>query len=585
MLIRPPTAGPSPSTPKTLLVSIGANASLFIGWGPATIISRDGTTIAFVAEQAGIRRLFVRGLDQLRATPLPGTEGANHPFFSPDGRWIAFFADEKLKKVPTSGGPVMTLCDARRGRGGDWGDDGVIVFAPDISVPLHRVSAAGGAPEVVGADGVERATRRWPQVLPDGKGVLYTSNSKQTLAGFETAEVRVASPGSATPKVLVRQAYYGRYVTSGHLIYVQFGRVLAVRFDLEKLKTMGDAVSILDSAEVNQGSGGAQLSFSSDGTLVYVPRRPQASPLDWVTREGVASKLVALESDWANPKFSPDGTKLAFDASDGRQRDIFVYDMKRGARKQMTFEGSNDFLPVWSPDGRFLAFSSDRSGGDVANIYWMKADGTNEATRLTRSTEDENVGSWHPSGRWLAYSSSNAERRLDIKILPVEDDRLGGLTAGEPLDFLSTQATEGRPMFSPDGRWIAYSSDETGEVEVFVRPFPSSGGKWRVSRHGGWYPRWASKPPRLMFTELDNRQVFFAEYDGRGESFEASEPALWSKPAHKALGGFLPYDVHPEGSRIVMRVDTVEPIDHVVLFSGFLEFLRKAVPGNEGSAP
>ena len=591
---RPPV--PAPSPPKKLLVTLGADASLATGWGPSAILSPDGSTLAFLAEQGDRTRLFVRGLDQLQATALPGTEDATHPFFSPDGKWIAFFGQEKLKKVPTVGGAVVTLCDARRGRGGDWGDDGMVVFAPDINVPLHRVSAEGGTPVPLGTDGDEGGTHRWPQVLPGGRGILFTRDVAQTAEQFEKGEIVVASlktgpsgQGGAvsdgravTPKVVVRRAYYGRYVPSGHLVYVQKDRLFAARFDLDRMEVIGQGVPILDLVGANVGSGGAQISFSSEGTLVYLPESFLPAPIDWVTRDGPTTALYAKESIWANPRFSPDGARLAVDISDGKQRDIFIYEVERGLLTPLTLDPDNDSDPVWSPDGKRIAFSSDRGQAGALNLYWMNADGTNTAQRLTRSLQDEIASSWHPSGRWLAFWARSKTSKGDLKIVPVEEGQGSALAAGQPFDVLSSTAGEARPAFSPDGRWLAYTSDESGVSEVYVRPFPGPGGTWRVSRGSGWFPRWSPREPRLLFIDLNRARVMYVDYRGQTQQFRPGEPATWSPTVFRGAGSSYAYDIHPDGRRVAARVDRKRR-DKVVFFFGFFDYLKKILPEGRGN--
>jgi serine/threonine-protein kinase len=551
-------------------------------------LSPDGATLAFVAEPSGSkqRRLFVRALHELQATALPGTEGAEHPFFSPDGRWIGFFASGKLKKVAAGGGTVASLCDAPRGRGGSWAEDGTIIFAPDIDVGFHRVSADGGKAVPLGADGFVAGTYRWPQVLPGGRGVVFTRNSSPfaTSRGFDHAEVAVTPLPSGPPRTIVRNAYYGQYLPSGHLIYVQGGRLFAVRFDIESLEVKGQPAPILEAVGASRGSGGAQVAFSSEGTLVYLPESVYDRSIDWLTRAGERFPLHEGPLDWTSPRLSPDGNKLALDVFDGNQSDIWIFDLERGTQTQLTFDAGNDLEAVWSPDGRRIVFSSDR-GQMLPNLYWMNADGTNEARRLTQSLQAERAGSWHPGGQWISFDSAgDAKTREDLRLLPVREDGAGGLNAGEPVDFLKSPAREARPMFSPDGRWIAYTSDESGDFEILVRPFPGPGGQWRVSRKGGMFPRWARHEPHLLFPGRD--LVMFAKYEVQGASFWSSEPEPWSPAAYLGSGGAYPYDVHPDGRRLVVNVDRKENSRNTLAFAfGFFDYLKDLLPDDEGNKP
>ena len=434
--------------PRKLLVSIGVDASMVPFLGAPAILSPDGTTLAVVAQATGRpAEMFIRKLDQLQAAPLAGTEGASSPFFSPDGQWIAFFAGGKLKKVSVTGGAPVTLCDAEAGRGGTWADDDTIIFTPSGSqqVKLLRVSASGGAPAVFGTLGEGAVTQRWPQALPGGKAVLYTEHSAGN--GFDSANLVVAPLAGGAPKIVMRGAYYGRYVPSGstsgtrlasasereggHLLYMQQGTLFAVPFNLDRLETAGQAVPAIDGLSALPGIGSASVAFSADGTLVYVPGSAQsnANSIDWMTRDGKTSTLRAAKAGWANPRFSPDGQKLAMDMTDGKQRDIWVYDWARDTLTQLTFDAGNDRYPVWTPDGKRIVFGSDRAKQGVLNLYWVNADGTGEPTRLTDSPNSQQPVSWHPSGKFLALSRECAAAR------PAgPDDAANGRRRGPRMD-------------------------------------------------------------------------------------------------------------------------------------------------------
>jgi serine/threonine-protein kinase len=574
------TPGPAP---RTLLASIGADASLRTDRGASAILSPDGRTLAFTARQAGKTVLFVRNLDQLQAAALAGTEDAAYPFFSPDGHWIAFFAGGRLKKVSVTGGAPLNLCDAPSGRGGAWTDDDTIVFAP-ASAPntrLMRVSASGGASSAFATFGEGGVTQRWPQALPGDKGLLFTEHS--ATANFDPANLVIAPLSGGTPKVVVRGGYYGRYVPSGHLLYVQQGTLFAAAFDLDRLETIGQAVPALEGVAADPGAGGAQVAFSADGTLVYVPGEAAAAaqPIDWMTRDGKVSTLRAERAAWANPVFSPDGQRLALDISDGKQRDIWIYEWARDTLTQLTFESGNDGRPVWTPDGRRIVFSSDRAEPGTNNLYWANADGTGEVTRLTESPESQFAFSWHPGGRFLAFVANRGATSWDLMILPMEGDASQGLTPGKATVFLGPPGTQVYPMFSPDGRWIAYMSFEAGNADVYVRPFPGPGGQWRISTGGGSFPLWSATARELLF--LSQGKVMFAPYSVVGDSFRADAPRPWSPTGLRGIGVSYPYDLHPDGKRLALiaapeQSDALAQ-DKVVFFFGFGEHLKKIAPG------
>jgi len=590
LLVPSPRRSAPALTPLKLLANIGADASMPTDFGASAVLSPDGTTIAFVAQQAGETRLFIRKLDQLQAAALAGTEGAASPFFSPGGQWVAFFADGKLKKVSVTGGAAVNLCDAPTGHGGTWTDDDTIIFTPAsvTNTTLMRVSAAGGTPAVFGALDTGALTQRWPQALPGGKGVLYTEHSAKV--NFDGANLVVAPLSGGTPKIVVRGGYYGRYVPSQHLVYMQQGTLFAVGFDLDRLETMGQAVPALEGVAADPAvSGGAQLAFSSEGTLVYVPgaAATRRSAIDWMTRDGKSSVLNAKKADWANPRFSPDGQKLAFEIFDGRKRHLWVYEVARDTFSQLTFDPGEDQVPVWTPDGRRIVFSSDRAKTGISNLYWVNADGTGDVTRLTDSPDQEIANSWHPSGKFLAFNANHGATLWDVMILPMEGDAARGWTPGKPHALLSTPAREYTPMFSPDGRWIAYFSNEAGgnSLDVYVRPFPGPGGsKWRVSTEGGQNPHWSPTSNELLFVSPTQGTVMVAPYTVVGDSFHADKPHAWSLARIPTGARSYGFDIHPDGKRLaVVGVQDQSSVvqDKVVFVFNFFDYLRKIAPGGK----
>ena len=424
-----------PPAPLSLSVELGADASFSNpGTGAATILSPDGAVVAFVAQKGGggSRQLYVRRLNQLQATPLSGTDDAESPFFSPDGQWIAFFADGKLKKISVTGGAAVTLCDAPNGRGGAWGEDGTIVFSPDASpgVSLLRVSSAGGKPEPLTSLAEGEVTQRWPQVLPGGKAVLFTSNS-HTGNAFDDANLVVQPLPTGARKVVQRGGYYGRYLPSGHLVYIHDGTLFAAPFDLDRLEVTGQPVPALEGVASNAVSGGAQFAVSASGTLVYLPGQSAGSgrPIHWMDHEGKTTLLRATPSNWFNLHFTPDGRRLAMQINEGR---IWVYEWARDTLTRLTFDTASSENPVWTPDGRRIVFGSSPAGTSMPNLYWQRADGTGDAQRLTESKNAQLPASWHPSGKFLAFEEQNPQTNFDLMILPMEGDEASGWKPGNP---------------------------------------------------------------------------------------------------------------------------------------------------------
>jgi Tol biopolymer transport system component len=603
LLVWSPWRSTPVATQRKLLARIGADATLPTDGGASAVVSPDGETLAFVGQQAGGTTLFVRRLDELDATALTGSQGAADPFFSPDNQWIGFFAGGRLKKVPATGGSVVDLTAAPAGRGGTWTEDGTIIFSPaNVHAPLMRVSASGGTAAIFGRGG---NTQRWPQALPGDRGVLYTEHA--SLEHFDGANLVIAPLSGGTPRVIVRGAYFGRYVPSGrarsagipsgggHLLYMRQGQLLAARFDLDRLETIGPAVPALEGIAANPtDNGGAQVSVSSDGTLVYVPGAATTTQktMEWMARDGTTSTLRGTKASWSNPRLSPDGRRVAFELFDGRQYDIWVYDWGTEALTQLTFDAAADRKPFWTPDGRRVTFSSDRAQVGVSNVYWVNADGTGEVAALTDRSTTVEGWSWHPSGRFLAMMGRRPGLAGgDLLILPMNGDAVRGWTPGPPSVFLDTPAHEVYPVFSPDGRWIAYYAETaagTRDLNVFVRPFSGPGGPWRISTESGWYPQWSATTQELLFLTFrghaSGRQVMVAPYTVEGNSFRPGRPRAWS-PTNIPFTEILDaaYDIHPDGTRIAIAGATPDPPvgrrDEVVFLFNFFEYLGTIAPG------
>jgi Tol biopolymer transport system component len=306
--------------------------------------------------------------------------------------------------------------------------------------------------------------------------------------------------------------------------------------------------------------------------------------MDWTTREGKTSALRATKAVWQNPMFSPDGQKLVMDIDDGKQRDVWVYEWARDTLTQLTFDPNADYDPTWTPDGKRIVFASDRAKRGVFNLYWVNADGTGQATRLTDSPANQYPISWHPSGQFLAFFQPNAagpSSRNDLMVLAMEGDPARGWTPGRPTIFLGTPAAESLPQFSPDGRWIAYMSNEaSGRSEVYVRPFPGPGGQWRISADGGSFPLWSRTAHELLFTDAGGK-IVFAPYTVVGDSFRADKAQLWTSTRLVGLGTAYPYAIHPDGRRLALMAqsDQAGATDDKVVFAfNFVEYLKKTVP-------
>jgi Tol biopolymer transport system component len=578
---------PKRPQPMRLSAEIGADGSLYTDLGPSAILSPNGTRLAVVAAGSDQKqRIYVRSLDQLQATALSGTENARDPFISPDGQWIGFFADGKLKKISVQGGAVVTLCDAPDDRGGSWGEDGTIVFVKDTASALSKVSSAGGAPQPLTTLDKQRgeSTQRWPQVLPGGKAVLFTSSTGQ--ANYESAEIAVYSIASGQRKTVQGGGFYARYLLSGHIVYAHEGTLFAVPFDLQRQEATGQPAPILEGVVTSPTYGGAQFSFSDTGDLVYVAGSVggQNVSIYWMDRAGKFTPLRETPGGYLNPTFSPDGKRLALEIFDGKRRDIWVDEWERDALTRLTFAGEANGYPVWTSDGQRIVYSSQEKGG-APNLWWIRADGAGNAQRLAESKYFQSARSWSPNGKVLAFRQFNPDTNYDIMTLSIEGDENSGWKPGEPKPFVNSSFIEWEPTFSPDGRWLAYSSNESGSYEVYVRPFPGPGGKWQISTGGSLYSKWSRDGKELFYRTVDSK-IMVVTYAASGDSFHADKPQLWSPGQFTERGiGNYNFDLHPDGKRFaVLKAPGTQQnlvVNHVSFIFNFFDELRRKLPSGK----
>jgi serine/threonine protein kinase/Tol biopolymer transport system component len=538
-----------------------------LGFGhPSLVLSPDGTRLVYVAERKGTTQLYLRPMDAFEATPIPGTEGAFQPFFSPDGQWVGFFTANKLKKVSIQGGEPVTLCDARNPYGAGWGSDDTILFADAEGRSLSQVSAAGGAPKLVTTrdlgKGAVGSRYRWPEVLPGARAALLSVTGGVAVLSLETGEQRILVEG-------VTEARYAPTGPdsrgTGHLVFARAGSLLAAPFDPARLTLTGPAVLVLQGVRT-EAYGAGQFTFSLDGSLVYVPGAAVgASTLAWVDRRGVAQSLAVPSQLYGTPRVSPEGRHVAVIIS-GTTTDVWIYELARGTLSRLTLEGNNGG-PVWTPDGKRVAFASSRGG--QRNIFWKPADGSAEAEQLLASEYDQVPESWSPDGAVLAFTEYHPTTRADLWVLPLKGER-------KPQPFLRTRFTEWGPMFSPDGRWIAYTSDESGQYEVYVRPYPDPGQKWQISTDGGEEPLWSSDGRELFYR---NGQKWMAVAVATKPEFRADRPRLLFEGSYLNVPGYS-YDIAPDGRRFLMLQPVAQEVTatqlNVVL--GWFEELRRRVP-------
>jgi eukaryotic-like serine/threonine-protein kinase len=565
---------PSPPQPVTRTVITLPSGQELAGLeaGPSVALSPDGTHLAYVARQGGTQQLYLRAMDSLETKAIPGTEGGIIPFFSPDGQWLGFFAGGKLKKISVGGGVALTLGDAVQPRGASWGKQGMIAFAPTAISVLQLVSASGGAPQPLTRLGKGENGQRWPEFLPGGKAVLFTAGTALPDI-FTNAQVAAQPVGTGERRNLIQEGTLPHYAPSGHLVYAQGGNLLAVPFDPQRLRATGAAVPVVEGVLQSPVTGAAQYSFSAAGSLVYVPGGIQTAQrrLVWVTRSGTEQLLAAPVHGYANPRLSPDGRQVAVGITESESH-IWLYDLSQETLTRLTFEGKLNNRPVWTSDGKRIAFVSNKEGPQ--NLYWQLADGSGGLERLTTSDETQTPNSWSPDGQLLAFLVVNPATGLDIWVLRMGDRK------AQP--FLRTPFNEGAPRFSPDGRWLAYVSDESGHIEIYVQPYPGPGGKWQISTDGGTEPVWNPSGRELFYRSGDKMMaVDIATQHG----FAAGKPRmLFEGPYMSSPLTAANYDVSPDGQQFLMvkrseQAQTAPTQINVVL--NWFEELKQKVPAGK----
>ena len=527
--------------------------SAFVQGAGGYALSPDGSRLAFVAQSLdGKTSLWVRSLDSLAAQELVGTDNASLPFWSADGQWIGFFAYGKLRKTLASGGSVQEICDAPMGRGGTWNAQGTIVFAPNISGPLVRVSANGGVPVAVGKLDASRAetTHRWPDFLPDGEHFLYLGRN---LSSEKTAALYVGSLDGSPARRIAEQSGGGRYAWPGFILYVRNTILLAQKFDAHSLALVGDPVPIASGVATTLYVLHASFDVSQTGEVVYQSVSEYGDvELEMMDRSGKTLSVIGTQGNYAYVRLSPDGQKVAVVDSTpgGSEQAIWLYDLKSNVKTRFSFGSGLSGNPVWSPDGSRIAFTSTRSG--VANIYVKPTTGASEEKALFESSDDQRPKSWSPDGRYIAFEDRGSGFPA-VWILPLFGDR-------KPYPLLNASYPTVLPQFSPDGHWIAYVSSESGTTEVYVTSFPEAKGKWLVSSAGGTSPNWR-RDGRELFYAGANGALMAAEVSAKPGSFTVGAVRQLSERRVSQANALLNmYDVFPDGQRFIISAIKPEAV-------------------------
>jgi serine/threonine-protein kinase len=538
-------------------------------------ISPDGSRVAYVASN----RLYLRRLDQLTSTPIPGTEGESttrprNLFFSPDGRWLGFWHAGQLKRLPVDGGPPITICSLPTSPlGASWGSDDVIVYSL-AGQGIWRVAANGGTPEVLIAD--PGGVAHGPQRLADSNAVLYTLN---TGSGWGSARTVVHRPSDPSGKVVVEGATDGRLLGSGYLVYatrgplsVTGGTLMAARFNQHDLRVDGGAVRLVDNVIVSN-SGAAQFSVSDTGTLLYAPSLEEAAKrrMVWVSREGVEIPVPADTRSYTYPRISPDGLVVAVDD----RQDLWLYDISRATLRRLTIAETQDFYPVWSRDGQWIAFASGISGPEGPhNLFRLLPNGSGQFDRLTTSRSDQIPHAFTHGDSSLIFRAGTAQQ-ADIHVLSLTPERA-------TRELLAGPYNERNPDLSADGRFIAYESDESGSTQIYVRPFPDiDRNVWPISSNGGAYPVWARRGHELFYEARDG-SIMAAAMLLSGSNVKWSPPAkLFSSAHHRGQPGRT-FDVAPDGRFLMIKGegDQTDQPSHFVTILNWIEELKLLLPGD-----
>lgn len=506
-------------------------------------LSPDGRSLAFIATHEGQSRLWLQSFDSLSPQSLAGTEGAYSPFWSPDSRFIAFFAEGKLKKIDASGSAVQTICElSQRDNVGTWGRDGTILFSGEESFQeVHRVSAAGGQPSLLLK--TQQGEAYWFHFLPDGRHFVFF---RGTSGGGESNGVYIGSLDSTETRLLIAlPPTRVEYAPPGYLIYVRDGTLLAQPFDATSLRITGEPLVVVDRLPYF-GTGWAEFSVSETGVLAYMTdlglRR-----LAWMDREGREIAQAGQPGQISGLWLSPDGQKvaLAIDEPRNSKAQLWIHDFARGTRSRFTFGAGNEEQFVWSPDGRRAAFFSyppDITSNSTLRIKDFEDAGEGE-TPLEPGFHMPN--DWSMDGRFIIYTQNPPTTNFDLWVLPLFGDR-------KPFPFLQTPFTEGGARFSPDGRWVAFMSNESGQYELYIARFENPREKWRISSAGGYSPRWRRDGKELFYITADNRLMSVSVRPGK--TFESDNPTALFKLGNSRSG----YDVTADGKRFLFSTPVTQ---------------------------
>ncbi len=552
--------------PRVIHAAIPAPPSTIFHLDPlnpgAAVLSPDGSMIAFSAQKAtGAFQLYLRSVNEGEAHALSGTDNGHYPFFSPDSRWIGFVADGKLKKIKAAGGPALTICDAPDGKGGAWNADGVIVFAPEAGTPLHRVAAVGGESTPITELDLEAGdnSHRLPRFLPDGRHLLYWARNSSGDVRSVVRVIGLEEGGKGRDLVTTpTSAWYA----GGHLLYVRDNMLMAQAFDPEAIEFTGDAFPVAEDVVVRSLTGVGVFSTTDAGDLLYqTGSRDAGSILQWFDRQGNPAGTIADEAYHNHVVLSPDGATAAVVLQDlgNGSLDIWLVDVASGLRTRFTFDQASDNYPVWSPDGESLVFASRRNG--TRAIYRKSVGGTGEVELVYASELDMLPTSWSPDGRYLLFDQPGQTTGSDLWVLDLEN--------GPSAEILyQANSEDGAGYFSPDGRWVAYWSQESGRGEVYVTPFPGTGRRWQVSQNSGTWCQWNPDGSEI-FVQEENGSLKAISVDGTGATFTIGGVHDVTDLGSATNSGVL-FSIAPDGERVLTVVsESDQQTGHLDLVAGW----------------
>jgi serine/threonine-protein kinase len=526
---------------------------------PVMALSPDGSRLLITAaNSAGQYHIYLRPLDSVEMTVIDGTKGGYNPFFSRDGKWMAFTAEQKLKMLPVAGGQPQILADAEWG-GGTWGPDGTIVYTNHYASGLWKVPAVAGgkAEKLTDPDAAAGELGHWwPQFLPDGKHVVFTSFSTPV----EKSRVMVYAMADGTQRVLVEGANFPRVLASGHLLYARANGIAGVPFDLARAEITGPETPVLDGVSTYFTNGLAQLAVAANGTLAFVPEKEGRvnSEVVWLDRKGTLTPAIPAERRHTDMKLSPDGRRLAL-TIDNENRDVWVYEFERGILSPVTTGPASDFNPRWMHGGQRLLYASERP---VFQVFMKPPIATAPDEPVVTESFDTEPMAVSPDGASLVYTISNPPMRTDVWIRPMNGE-------GKARALLASKYDETDATLSPDGKWIAYSSDESGRPEAYVQAFPEPTERWQVSANGAYGLRWGRDGKELFYaTGEPSRLMAVPLAFGTDGSISSGKPSVVYE------GRFLDFDTAPGGRLLLMLRDPRAPAPSIHVALNWFEALK-----------